>query len=186
MDRFSLVWSKEYVSQLFKDYCSDVCEYVLGLMNEKDYGEAEDAAQEAFLRALKYVESSGKELQYPQAWLYKVAKRCYLRSLSKKKKYFEESLDQLLSESEEDTGPIVIPDSIRSQPDILLEDKENVEAITGKLKSLPDGVVRSVMILVAQGDTVEEVSQKVDRSPSSVRVYIARGRDLLKGPEEGE
>ena len=63
---------------------------------------------------------------------------------------------------------------------MILEDKEGVEAITGKLKSLPKGVFKNVMILVAQGDTVEEVSQKVDRLPSSIRAYIARGRNLLR------
>src|SRR5712691_13489709 len=104
MDKFVLVRSREYIGQLFNQYHSEVREHVLGLMDEKDYGEAESATQEAFLRALRYVESSGEELHHPRAWLYKVSGRCYFRSIGDRRKYIGESLDQILSESEEDTG----------------------------------------------------------------------------------
>jgi RNA polymerase sigma-70 factor (ECF subfamily) len=137
-----------------------------------DAGLAEDATQEAFIRA--WVNLPAFEPNYPlKNWLYRIAINAALDVLRKKP---EESL--------EESQVTMITDQSQG-PEAALLEKERIALVRQAMQELPDAS-RSVLVLREYGDlSYQEIARVLDVPVGTVmsRLNYARNRlrDLLKG-----
>ncbi len=133
---------------------------------------AEDAAQEAFLKAYRSLKSFRHEAQF-STWMYRIAYRHCLDQLKHEKRHFADSLDAL----QEDNGtPLAdrLPDP--SSFSRTIESRDLAEMILSRLS--PD--YRLVLTLrELQGLSYEEIMDTTGWSLDSVKARLKRARDSM-------
>lgn len=131
--------------------------------------EAEDAAQEAFLRAYKGINRYDPERRFA-TWLLSIASHHCIDRL-RRRKYPIRSLDELLPwQQKADDMP---------GPETALTQKENQEAVRKMLEQLGDHD-RMVLILRYWYDlSYEEIAQSLSSSVSAVKSRLHRARRQL-------
>lgn len=131
--------------------------------------EAEDAAQEAFLRAYKGINRYDPERRFA-TWLLSIASHHCIDRL-RRRKYPIRSLDELLPwQQKADDAP---------GPETALTQKENQEAVRKMLEQLGDHD-RMVLILRYWYDlSYEEIAQSLSSSVSAVKSRLHRARRQL-------
>ena len=137
-----------------------------------DVGLAEDATQEAFIRAWVNLPSFQPSAPF-RSWLYRIAINAALDVLRHKK---EESL--------EESQAAMIPDQAASPENALIE-KERLALVQQAMKNLPEAS-RSVLVLREYGElSYQEISKVLDIPVGTVmsRLNYARNclRQILKG-----
>ncbi|MBR4953960.1 MAG: sigma-70 family RNA polymerase sigma factor [Oscillospiraceae bacterium] len=137
--------------------------------------DAEDAAQEAFIKAYRSIESFRGESKF-SVWLYKLTNNVCLDMLRKKR----EATVSLSVEDENggDDAEIEIADG-RFSPDEVYEKKEMREALRKGLSELEDDF-RSVLVLrEVNGLSYDEIAQTLSLDPGTVKSRIFRARKKL-------
>jgi RNA polymerase sigma-70 factor, ECF subfamily len=77
-------------------------------------------------------------------------------------------------ESGSDERPGIDPEDYRAAPDVATEIAEEVESLVGRLP--PE--CREVVLLRLEGQTVEEIARKIDRTPRTVERRLERVRGM--------
>lgn len=154
--------------QLYKLYYRPMYNICLRIVN--DEMEAEDAMQEAFLKAFKKIDTYKGEVSFG-AWLKKIVINRSLDYLKKRKVKFEE-----ISAKTTEIG------------DCQMEIKEvNLETIKKAIQNLPDGYRVVISLYLIEGYDHEEISQILGISNSNSRTQFLRAkiklRELLKDQE---
>jgi len=125
--------------------------------------EAEDAMQEAFLKAFTKIETYKGEVSFG-AWLKKIVINRSLDYLKKRKLKFEEI--------KEKTTQII---------DFQMETKKvNVEVIKNAIQKLPDGYRVVLSLYLIEGYDHEEISEILEISNSNSRTQFLRAKNKLK------
>ena len=132
--------------------------------------EAEDAMQEAFLKAFTKIDTYKGEVSFG-AWLKKIVINRSLDYLKKRKVKFEEI--------KEKTNQII---------DYQMEtQKVNVQVIKDAIQKLPDGYRVVLSLYLIEGYDHEEISEILGISNSNSRTQFLRAknklRDILKDKE---
>ncbi|MGV3467108.1 MAG: RNA polymerase sigma factor SigW [Heyndrickxia sp.] len=161
----------EDIVELFKDKVFQICYRMLG--NRHD---AEEVAQEAFIRAYLNIESFKQERKF-STWLYRIATNlCIDRLRRKKPDYY---LDAEVSGTDGLTLYSQIPSSERL-PDVEVEHMELQEHIQQAIYRLPEKY-RSVIILKYIDDlSLNEISEMMNLPLGTVKTRIHRGREALR------
>lgn len=136
--------------------------------------DAEDAAQEAFIKAYRSIGSFRGESKF-SVWLYKLTNNVCLDMLRKRR---ENTVS--LSAADEDGGDteIEIADE-RYSPDEVYEKKEMHEAIQKGLDALGEEF-RSVLVLrEVSGMSYDEIAKALGLDPGTVKSRIFRARKKL-------
>lgn len=154
--------------QMYKLYYKSMYNVCLRIVN--DPTEAEDVMQEAFLKALKKIDTYRGEVSFG-AWLKKIVVNRSLDILKARKVTFEE-----INERKHDSE------------DYKMEVKElDVEAIRNAINLLPDGYRVVLSLYLIEGYDHEEISEILGISNSASRTQYMRAknklRDILKGKE---
>jgi RNA polymerase sigma-70 factor (ECF subfamily) len=154
--------------QLYKLYYKPMFNVCLRIVNNAV--EAEDVMQEAFLKALKKIDTYRGEVSFG-AWLKRIVINRSLDVLKARKAVFEE-----INERKHDTE------------DYKMEVKElNIEAIKNAINQLPDGYRVVLSLHLIEGYDHEEISEILGISNSASRTQYMRAknklRDILKGKE---
>ena len=142
------------------------------LVNPED---AEDAAQEAFIKAFRSINSFRGESKF-SVWLYKLTNNICLDMLRKKR---EATVSLSVEDADGgDDSEIEIADA-RFSPDEVYEKKEMREALHRGLGEL-DEEFRSVLVLrEVSGLSYDEIAQTLDLDPGTVKSRIFRARKKL-------
>jgi RNA polymerase sigma-70 factor (ECF subfamily) len=135
------------------------------LIKVSDREKAKDLAQEAFMRVWDQV-SSGKKIENPRAFLFKVARNLIIDSYRKKKSL---SLDEL---SEGGFDPV---DSTFSA-----EKTTDMQIAIDLIQKLDEGYKEILTLRFVEGLEPREIAEILDMSPNVVSVRIHRGIDQLK------
>jgi RNA polymerase sigma-70 factor (ECF subfamily) len=141
--------------------------YTLAVRLLGDRGEAEEMAQETFLRAYERLEDFRGDARF-STWLYRI---CYNLCLSLRAR----------KKSEPCAGPLPegLPDPGARIPEQLIE-RERRELITGALSALPREF-REVLVLYHTGQcSYEEIARVLSLPVGTVRSRLHRGREELK------
>ena len=140
------------------------------LKNEAD---AEDAAQEAFLKAYTSLADFRGDSRF-SVWLYRLTNNICIDMLRKNKRAVIVSL-----QTEDDDGEeteIAIPDE-RYSPERLAERAADRDAVRTALAALPEGAARNICRIVLTGETDRAPNPAALRAALEGQVFAMQLRD---------
>ena len=163
-----------------KDRIFSLCYRFLG-----DYEEANDSAQEAFLKAYGSLNSFRLESAF-STWLYRIAVNICknkLGSSAYKARHKTVSLDNPGIPSE-DRLPMEIPDGAPS-PLARMEEREKMALLQGALDTLPAEFKMAVTLRDVEGLSYEDIAEITGLNLGTVKSRIARARTDLRNKLRG-
>ena len=149
--------------------------YNLALRMTGNPADAEDMAQEAFLKAYRSLSEFRGDSKF-SVWLYRIVSNVCLDFLRKQKRRQTVSLSVEDDEGEE--TQLDIPDLAQS-PEELLERRMTREAVQKGLALLPPDQRQILLLREIQGLSYEEISQALDIETGTVKSRIFRARKKL-------
>ena len=158
----------EAFSELVQKYQDKVLRLCFAMVGPSD---AEDAAQEAFLKVYGSLSKFRGESSF-STWLYRVASNHCLDLLYKRKRQKEESLDSL----NEKSGEGVFSDSPASSPGRSADSLMRRETVLWILERLSPEERRILVLREIEGLSYIELSQTMGISMDLVKVRLFRAR----------
>ncbi len=150
---------------------------IIQLVNRfvKDPSEAQDVAQEAFVKAYRALDNFRGDSAF-YTWLYRIAintAKNYLVSRSRRHTDYEVDLND--AEQIEGARQLKGLDT----PDSLLMNDQIVEAIKEAIDGLPDEMKTAIMLREFEGMSYEEIAEAMDCPVGTVRSRIFRAREAI-------
>jgi RNA polymerase sigma-70 factor (ECF subfamily) len=142
----------------------------------RDSTEAEDAAQEAMIKAYRGLGSFRGDAKF-STWLTTITLNEARSRLRKSAKVRMESLDN--TEQEEDYTPFLVADW-REIPSETLERKELAEQIQSAIEGLPPSYREVFLLRDKEEMSIEEIAQAQGVSANLVKVRLFRARMMLQ------
>jgi RNA polymerase sigma-70 factor, ECF subfamily len=159
------------IVELYKDKVFQLCFRMLGNRHE-----AEDIAQEAFLRAFVNIHSYDTKRKF-STWLYRIATNLSIDRIRKKKPDYY--LDAEVAGAEGLTMYSQVAAEV-TLPEDEVESLELQETIQNEIIKLPDKY-RSVIVLKYIDElSLKEISEILDLPVGTVKTRIHRGREALR------
>lgn len=159
------------IVELYKDKVFQLCFRMLGNRHE-----AEDMAQEAFIRAYVNIASFNINLKF-STWLYRIATNlCIDRIRKKKPDYY---LDAEVSGTDGLTMYSQIPAST-TLPEDEVESIELQEIIQREITKLPEKYRSVIVLKYIEELSLNEISEILDMPLGTVKTRIHRGREALR------
>lgn len=143
-----------------------------------NYDDANDLAQEAFLRAFQSISKFRGDASF-LTWLYRIVTNLCRDELRKRYRISVESLDQEVC-----LGEIEIKKQIPSLspgPDEIYENNELQQELQELLTTLSPEFRLTVVLRDIQGFTYQEIAEQMECSLGTVKSRINRARNFLKG-----
>ena len=153
--------SADAFAEIARRYEPRLRAYCTGML---DPGRAEDAVQQAFLQAFVALRRPAGQEIVLRPWLYTIARNCAFDLLSRRGVV-------------EELGPWL--DRVAAPPR-LLEQKEELEDLVARLRSLPRGQRRALVLRELEGRSYEEIGAVLGRTPAGIRQTIFRAREALR------
>jgi len=156
--------------QLFETYHDRIYRYVLHLV--QDAAEAEDLAQETFLRAYRCRES----LHDPAAvvsWLYRIATNVCIDRLRQRK-------PQISLDGEEVASPVASLGAESPSAQQAVERKETSECVQQCLRFLPDRYRAVLLMHEVYSLTAKEIAALMDLNLTTVKMRLHRAHRMLE------
>jgi len=150
--------------------------YSLALRLCGDREEAEDLAQEAFVKAWQALATFQGESSFA-TWVYRLTTNVCIDHLRKKKR--REGVEPAVSLDNEDTG-WAEPADWEQDPQRLLEKSERGRALERGLSRLPDWQRRVLVLREMSGLSYQEIAEQLDLDLGTVKSRIARARLSLR------
>lgn len=141
----------------------------------KDPSEAQDVAQEAFIKAYRALGNFRGDSAF-YTWLYRIAintAKNYL--VSRSRRYSDYEVDVQDAEQVENAPQLKGLDT----PDSILMNEQIVEAIKSAIENLPDEMRTAIMLREFEGMSYEEIAQAMDCPVGTVRSRIFRAREAI-------
>ncbi|MBF0537272.1 MAG: sigma-70 family RNA polymerase sigma factor [Nitrospirae bacterium] len=157
----------------YKDRVFNMCYRMMG-----DYDEANDCAQETFIKVYRAVGGFRGESSF-STWLYRIAvNTCKSRLTSLKYLFFKRMLSTNPTDGDNFT-PGDIPDE-RFSPEHHLQKRQQDEAIQRAIRSLPLQQRTVVILRDIEGLSYDEIASITGLKSGTVKSKIARGRQTLR------
>jgi RNA polymerase sigma-70 factor (ECF subfamily) len=138
--------------------------------------EAEDIAQEAFIRAYVNINSFNQDLKF-STWLFRIATNlCIDRIRKKKPDYY---LDAEVFGTEGLTMYSQIPANA-PLPETELESLELQETVQKEILKLPEKYRSAIVLKYIEELSLNEISEILDLPLGTVKTRIHRGREALR------
>ncbi|MCM3694629.1 RNA polymerase sigma factor SigW [Neobacillus niacini] len=176
---------KKRIKQVIKgdqDAFADIVEiysnsiFQLGYRMLGNRHEAEDIAQEAFIRAYVNIKSFNQDLKF-STWLFRIATNLCIDRIRKKKP------DYYLDAEVSGTDGLTMYSQLSSNsplPENELESLELQESVQKEILKLPEKY-RSVIVLKYMEElSLNEISEILDMPLGTVKTRIHRGREALR------
>ncbi len=141
----------------------------------KDPSEAQDVAQEAFIKAYRALGSFRGDSAF-YTWLYRIAintAKNYL--VSRSRRYSDYEVDVQDAEQVENAPQLKGMDT----PDSVLMNEQIINAIKSAIEKLPDEMRTAIMLREFEGMSYEEIAQAMDCPVGTVRSRIFRAREAI-------
>lgn len=149
---------------LYKQYCEGM--YIVAQRYLKDTHAAEDAMQEAFIKAFQKMSQFKGDVTFG-AWLKRIVINTCLDTI-KSKKIEADSIDESVLE-------VVDVDD-----DWSVSDETTVTEIRSAIDDLPDNYKQVVQLFLIEGYDHNEIASVLSISENASRTNLHRGKSLLK------
>ncbi|MBT2759583.1 RNA polymerase sigma factor SigW [Mesobacillus foraminis] len=159
------------VVELYKDKVFQLCYRMLGNRHE-----AEDIAQEAFIRAYVNIQSFNLNKKF-SSWIYRIATNLCIDRIRKKKP------DYFLDAEVPGTEGLTMYSQIASDtalPEDELESLELQETVQKEISKLPDKYRSVIVLKYIEELSLNEISEILDLPLGTVKTRIHRGREALR------
>jgi RNA polymerase sigma-70 factor (ECF subfamily) len=153
----------EEIVREYQDRIYNLCRYMVG-----DPQDAQDAAQDAFLKAYRGMKSFKPEASL-YTWLYRIAVNTCLDYKRKT------SRTPLTNECIPEDRPSDDP-----SPETDCETKEIGEAVQSALQKLPKKLRPAIVLREIDGLSYEEIAEVLNTSVGTVKSRISRAREELR------
>lgn len=150
--------------------------YMTAISILRDAAEAEDAAQEAMIKAYRGLASFRGDAKF-STWLTTITLNEARSRLRKSARVRVESLDA--PEQEEDYTPFLVADW-REIPSETLEREELAEQIQGAIEGLPPSYREVFLLRDKEEMSIEEIAQALGVTANLVKVRLFRARMMLQ------
>jgi RNA polymerase sigma-70 factor (ECF subfamily) len=140
----------------------------------KNDADAEDVAQEAILKALKYLSSFRQEAKF-STWLIQISINEAKMKLRKDRRHLYESIEQGQLAEDGDYIPKDFADW-REIPSEALEQKTLRNALTEALNALPEKYRLVIILRDVQQLSIRETAQVLQISEANVKTRLCRAR----------
>lgn len=159
------------IVEIYKNKVYQICYRLLGNRHE-----AEDAAQEVFIRAYVHINTFNQDLKF-STWLFRIATNlCIDRIRKKKPDYY---LDAEVSGTEGLTMYSQIP-SEAVPPETELENLELQETVHKEILKLPEKYRSVIVLKYIEELSLNEISETLKLPLGTVKTRIHRGREVLR------
>ncbi|CAH0347765.1 RNA polymerase sigma factor SigW [Bacillus sp. CECT 9360] len=159
------------IVELYKDKVFQICFRMLGNRHE-----AEDMAQEAFVRAYVNIQSFNINMKF-STWLYRIATNLCIDRIRKKKPDFY--LDaQVAGADGLDMYSQIAADT--ALPEEEVESLELQETIQAEILKLPEKYRLPIVLKYIEELSLKEISEILDLPVGTVKTRIHRGREALR------
>ncbi len=150
---------------------------IIQLVNRyiKDPSEAQDVAQEAFIKAYRALGNFRGESAF-YTWLYRIAintAKNYL--VSRSRRYSDYHVDVQDAEQVENATQLKGMET----PEYLLLNDEIINAINLAIENLPEDMKTAIILREFEGLSYEEIAQTMDCPVGTVRSRIFRAREAI-------
>ena len=135
----------------------------------RDHGEAEDACQEAFLRAYTRLETYDERFSF-YTWLAAIATNVCLRVLQRRD-WRNISVDPAVLRE----APVFTKD----EPEMMLLVAERAEVVRRALDRLPEGYRQMIILRHWHDLSYQEIASMTKQSLASVKTRLHRARQML-------
>lgn len=152
--------------------------YVTLFLLLRSEADAEDAAQEAFIKVYRNLHHFRGEARF-STWVLSIARNEGLAVLRKRASRTEEALEPVLDESSGDFTPALLTDW-REVPVETLERKELGECLRHAILSLPPIYREVVELRDVEELDVQETAQVLGITAGAVKVRLHRARMMLQ------
>lgn len=150
--------------------------YQLGYRMLGNRHEAEDIAQEAFIRAYVNIKSFNQDLKF-STWLFRIATNLCIDRIRKKKP------DYYLDAEVSGTDGLTMYSQLASNsplPEIELESLELQESVQKEILKLPEKYRSVIVLKYIEELSLNEISEILDLPLGTVKTRIHRGREALR------
>jgi RNA polymerase sigma-70 factor (ECF subfamily) len=139
--------------------------------------EADDAAQEVFVKAFASLRQYKRNVSFP-AWLHRIASNHCLDILRKRKRQKTDSLDGMMDPDDEHAR-VEFAEKPET-PYIKPEDQDNLKLAMQVLETLPEGERQILIMRELDGLHYEEISEALQCSLDAVKARLRRARIHLQ------
>ena len=151
-----------------------------------DYQQANDCAQEIFLKVFKNLKRFRFESTF-STWLYKIAvNTCKNMLKSAAHRWGKRTVPLESPEGSKGKNPVFEMPDTGPSPANGLERKERLMLIQEAINSLPEEQSRVVVLRDIQGLSYDEISEITGMKPGTIKSRLARGRLELRNLLEGK
>jgi len=161
--RFAKHGNKAAFGKLVRKYRDPILDLVFDYL--RDYEQAKDVAQEAFIKAFRNIRDFEEKSLF-SSWLYRIAVNSSydaLKSKVRRKKHTAESIDD-------------IPDDATHQNDAYQFDDAMITAI----RNLSENQHTAVVLRYFHNKSIHEIAEILDCSESTVRIHLHRAIQKLQ------
>jgi len=148
---------------LYKQYCDGM--FIVASRYLKDTAAAEDAMQEAFIKAFKKLDQFKGDVTFG-AWLKRIVINTCLDTIKARKLETQEINEEVVS---------IVDDDDWSVPD-----SATMEAVYAAINKLPEHYKTVVQLYLLEGYDHQEIAVILDISESASRTNLHRGKLKLK------
>ncbi|KMY48255.1 RNA polymerase sigma factor SigW [Peribacillus loiseleuriae] len=159
------------VVELYKDKVFQLCFRMLGNRHE-----AEDMAQEAFVRAYVNIHRFNTQMKF-STWIYRIATNLCIDRIRKKKP------DYFLDAEVAGTDGLDMYSQIAAEialPEEQVESMELQETIQAEILKLPEKYRSAIVLKYIEELSLKEISEILDLPIGTVKTRIHRGRESLR------
>ncbi|MEH7093518.1 RNA polymerase sigma factor SigW [Neobacillus vireti] len=159
------------IVEIYKNSVYQLCYRMLGNRHE-----AEDLAQEAFIRAYVNIQSFNQDLKF-STWLFRIATNLCIDRLRKKKP------DYYLDAEVAGTEGLTMYSQISSDsplPESEVESLELQETVQKEILKLPEKYRSAIVLKYMEDMSLNEISEILDLPLGTVKTRIHRGREALR------
>lgn len=141
----------------------------------RDWGDAQDVAQDTFVRAYKAINKFRGDSQF-YTWLYRIAVNTAKNHLVSRGRR-PPSDDVEVSDAEHYDGGVYLRDSDTPERELMRQEME--QTVLGVVETLPDELRQALTLREVQGLSYEEIAAQMDCPIGTVRSRIFRARDAI-------
>ena len=154
----------QYFSYLVESYKDIVFSIALKVLKNRE--DAEEMAQESFIKAFKSLSSFKGKAKF-STWLYRITYNNCISEVRKKKLNYVSADDVQLKDETEEINLDGIPEENRSK------------VIKAALEKLPESEYALTLLYYFEEKSIEEISSVTKMSESNVKVKLFRARKKL-------
>lgn len=165
----------EAFGELVRTHQSLVVNFCYGMLANRE--DAEDLAQETFLRAFSAIKNYKPRAKF-STWLLTIAKNLTLNFLRNKRRRGERTEPRRWADGEND--PIAALPATNPRPDEALLRKERAQWVHGAMQELSDTHQSIVILRDFEGMTYEEIANVMGCRKGTVKSRLSRAREQLR------